>query len=284
MSEFKYACPVCGQHIKCDSSQAGTTMECPTCFQKIIVPQAPATADPKFILTGTKVGERPVPKIPENNLVLPEKSFPVAVVILLVFVCMAAALLLVFHGKVSSIVNKETHPDAPKTTGAVTTTSNKTAQTSRTNAAPSHAFGWLPGLDGVRLPNSRASGQIQGQDFVLEHAQFQDGTLTLREKGRGPLDFGMQIDFNGATPEALSGQKIDVNTNTTAAATVTIYWLDNGQAQQEKYQGGYAMRLDFAQVVTNRLRGKIYFCAPDQMKSYIAGSFTAVIRKPKPND
>ncbi len=41
MSEFKYACPVCGQHIKCDSSQSGTQMECPTCFQKIVVPQAP---------------------------------------------------------------------------------------------------------------------------------------------------------------------------------------------------------------------------------------------------
>ena len=56
MSEFKYACPVCGQHIKCDSSQSGTVMECPTCFQKIIAPQAPATDDPKFIITGTKSG------------------------------------------------------------------------------------------------------------------------------------------------------------------------------------------------------------------------------------
>lgn len=62
MSEFKYACPVCGQHMKCDSSQAGTVMECPTCFQKITAPQAPASEDQKFILTGTKVGERSAPK------------------------------------------------------------------------------------------------------------------------------------------------------------------------------------------------------------------------------
>ena len=33
-------------------------MECPTCFQKITVPQAPASADPKLIIAGTKVGER----------------------------------------------------------------------------------------------------------------------------------------------------------------------------------------------------------------------------------
>lgn len=54
MSEFTYACPVCGQHIKCDSSQAGSIMECPTCFQKVIAPQAPTDPNSKFVLTGQK--------------------------------------------------------------------------------------------------------------------------------------------------------------------------------------------------------------------------------------
>ena len=67
MSEFKYACPVCGQHIRCDSSQSGSMMECPTCFQKITVPQAPTTDEQKFIITGTKKGERPVPATPEGS-------------------------------------------------------------------------------------------------------------------------------------------------------------------------------------------------------------------------
>lgn len=61
MSEFKYACPVCGQHIQCDSAQAGAAMDCPTCFQKITVPQAPGTAAHKFILTGTSVRKRRIP-------------------------------------------------------------------------------------------------------------------------------------------------------------------------------------------------------------------------------
>ena len=61
MSEFKYACPVCGQHIKCDVSQAGSVMECPTCFQKIVAPQAPAAGDAKLILTGMKADDRPMP-------------------------------------------------------------------------------------------------------------------------------------------------------------------------------------------------------------------------------
>src|SRR5258705_2768770 len=61
MSEFKFACPVCGQHITADSSNSGGHIDCPTCFQKIIVPQAPTSADPKFILSAAQVGKpRPV--------------------------------------------------------------------------------------------------------------------------------------------------------------------------------------------------------------------------------
>ena len=33
--------------MKCDSSQGGSVMECPTCFQKITVPQAPAQCRPE---------------------------------------------------------------------------------------------------------------------------------------------------------------------------------------------------------------------------------------------
>ena len=104
MSELKYACPVCGQHMMCDSTQSGTTMECPTCFQKIVAPQAPSTADPKFIITGTKVGERPIPAVVANAGALPaprpEKSFPGPAVVFVVLFFAAAATLFVFHGKI----------------------------------------------------------------------------------------------------------------------------------------------------------------------------------------
>ncbi len=105
MSEFKYACPVCGQHMMCDSSQAGTTMECPTCFQKIVAPQAPSMADPKFIITGTKVGaERPIPAVVANAQPLPapvpERSFPAPAVVFMALFFIAAGVLFAFHGKI----------------------------------------------------------------------------------------------------------------------------------------------------------------------------------------
>src|SRR4051812_12910211 len=57
MSEFKFACPVCGQHITAASTSSGSQLQCPTCFQKIIVPQAPASGESKFILSATQVGK-----------------------------------------------------------------------------------------------------------------------------------------------------------------------------------------------------------------------------------
>jgi hypothetical protein len=92
MSEFKFACPVCGQHMRCDTSQAGTVMECPTCFQKITAPQAPADSDQKFILTGSKVKERKIP-LPANagGPILPQKKSSVTAVVVVTAMLVAGA-------------------------------------------------------------------------------------------------------------------------------------------------------------------------------------------------
>ena len=53
MSEFKFACPVCGQRMAVESSASGAQVECPTCFQIIIVPKAPAEGS-KYQLSATQ--------------------------------------------------------------------------------------------------------------------------------------------------------------------------------------------------------------------------------------
>jgi hypothetical protein len=104
MSEFKFACPVCGQHMKCDSSQSGMVMECPTCFQNITAPQAPETDDPKFIITGTKVGERPIPAaVADSGAVptpAPQENSSLPVIVFIVLLCAAAVGLFAFHGRI----------------------------------------------------------------------------------------------------------------------------------------------------------------------------------------
>ena len=104
MSEFKYACPVCGQHIRCDSSQSGSVMECPTCFQKITVPQSPASDEQKFILAGSKVTEKKkfAPK-DAGGTVAPKKKSPVAAIAIAIAFLAAGAGIFFFGGKSISV-------------------------------------------------------------------------------------------------------------------------------------------------------------------------------------
>jgi hypothetical protein len=107
--------------MKCDSSQSGTVMECPTCFQKITAPQAPATEDSKFIITGTKVGGRPIPMAVANAAAAPahasEKSFPGPAVVFIVLFCVAAAVLFLFHGNIFKSAGGPASPGAAATNG-----------------------------------------------------------------------------------------------------------------------------------------------------------------------
>lgn len=42
MSDFKFNCPSCGQHLSGDERYAGVQINCPTCGKPVIVPPAPA--------------------------------------------------------------------------------------------------------------------------------------------------------------------------------------------------------------------------------------------------
>jgi DNA-directed RNA polymerase subunit RPC12/RpoP len=100
MSEFKYACPVCGQHLKCDSSQSGSVMECPTCFQKITVPQSPSSDEQKFILTGTKVSEKKYSlPVDEGGVIALKEKSPVAAIVTVIFILAAAGAGYVYFNK-----------------------------------------------------------------------------------------------------------------------------------------------------------------------------------------
>ncbi|MGH8023318.1 MAG: hypothetical protein ACRED1_07040, partial [Limisphaerales bacterium] len=147
MSEFKYACPVCGQHIRCDSSQSGTVMVCPTCFQKIIVPQAPS-GEQTLILTGTKAGgERPGPKTPEPN---PSGDHPstrisgISAVVVIV-ICIAAAVSFVYRGTIFK-------PHSPVPANDTATNQLKKAAPDLV-ATPVNDTNWTLDLKGVMIPD-----------------------------------------------------------------------------------------------------------------------------------
>ena len=279
MSEFKYACPVCGQHIKCDSSQSGTTMECPTCFQKITAPQASKTDDPKFIITGTKVGERPIPAVVADSGAVPtpapQENSSLPTIVFIGLLCAAAVALFAFHGRIfksaggqgapgTSPPQKPVRPPPPPKPVVV--------------APPANDTNWMLDLAAVTIPDATAAGRVHGRDFICDRAILQGGTLTLR----GATDLGATVNFGGVLPEALAGQSINVATNAEKAARVILRWKEGDLSLRENFTNGYALRIEFGQLAGNRMPGKIYLCMPDAGKSYITGNFDAEIRKPKP--
>ncbi len=61
MSEIKFACPHCQQHIACDSDYADLTVACPGCNQPMVVPALSATdpAHPALRLVASVPTPRP---------------------------------------------------------------------------------------------------------------------------------------------------------------------------------------------------------------------------------
>jgi len=277
MSEFKYACPHCGQHIQCDSAQSGTTMECPTCFQKIIAPQAPASNDPKFILTGAATRKRRTFFSAANAGAAadaPVKKFPVAAVVAVVLIGALATAAVVWHGKI--------FPTKPV---AVAVAMQNTATNLPLVALPPPAedTNWILDLTAVNFPDGPATGRINGKSFTCQRASLQGGTLNLRQGGKGSADLSLGIYLHAIRSEDLAGQSVDITTNLPAAPRVALRWKDDQQKTvPQNFTTGYALRIEFGQRDGNRVPGKIYLVMPDDQKSYVAGTFTAEIQKPRP--
>ena len=64
MAEFKFSCPQCGQHIQCDTGYAGAQINCPSCQQSIVVPQAPRFAAAPPAAASRPAYEAPPPPPP----------------------------------------------------------------------------------------------------------------------------------------------------------------------------------------------------------------------------
>ena len=279
MSEFKYACPVCGQHMKCDSSQSGTVMECPTCFQKITAPHAPATDDPKFIITGTKVGERPIPAAVADSgaapTPAPQENSSLPVIVFIVLLCAAAVALFAFHGRIFKSTDGQ---GVPETSPSQKPVKPPPSPKPVVVAPPANDASWMLELAAAPIPDSTAAGRIHGRDYICDRAILQGGALTLR----GATDLGATINFGGVLPEALAGQSINVATNAEKAARVILRWKEGNLSLRENFTNGYALRIEFGLLAGNRMPGKVYLCTPDLEKSYLTGNFNAEIRKPRP--
>jgi hypothetical protein len=277
MSEFKFACPVCGQHITCDSGSSGTQMDCPTCFRKLVVPQASAAGSKSFVLTAAEVSARPGSQLGNGATsttatIVPARKLPVAAVALGLLICAAGAGVFLFRGKIFNLGKQ-----------VVTPATNAPTQATKPVVLLPPSTNWTLNLAAAKIPDAPVHGSVMGRAFTLERAVIQAGRLDLRQGPKWPPDVGVSIHLFAERTEDLAGKTVVLESTRTNAPRVILRWKDEqDQALSKDFRKGYAARVEFGQVTNNRLAGKIYLATTDDTKSYAAGVFNAEIRKPAP--
>lgn len=282
MREFKFACPVCGQHITTDSGSSGEEIECPTCFRKIVVPQAPASADTKLILSAAQAAKpRPPPTNascrPELSRVGAGRKTTGVAAVLLVLACAVGAAALALRGRLSG------RPSVRPNGGQATFTQAPATASRIAYPVPSD-IKWTLDLSNTRFPETVAAGSIHGHGFRCERATLQGGHLSLRQGMSGVPDLGVSIDLAAQRGEELGGKSVQIAPGwAPPLPRVSLRWKDD-QQQPKKHEVnvGYALKLAFGTVTNARLTGRIYLCLPDESRSFVAGTFDAEIKQAPP--
>lgn len=275
MQEFKFACPVCGQHITAAASAGGTQLECPTCFRKIIVPQAPTAGSSKLILSAAQV-EQPRPGREEAGVSHQRRrpfagQFWLQAVLLLGLAGAVTGGAWLWGGQVLKWIAARRGSDpsaAERATSAYPVPTNIT---------------WTVQLGNVVIPQETAVGRIHGSGFRCEHATLQGGSLTLRQGKGWPPDLGLTINLYAQKAQDLSGKTIVIAPQRPPPLPkVMLRWKsEQGTPLTFTFEGGYLLKTVFGQAANGRMPGQLYIALPDKEQSFIAGSFDAVIRPAK---
>jgi predicted RNA-binding Zn-ribbon protein involved in translation (DUF1610 family) len=272
MSEFKFACPICGQHITADSKDTGSELTCPTCYRKIVVPPAPTLADPKFVISASEANKPRPGTTPTPESVPPVKEKPVippALIILLVLACAAGATLFLLRGKLHG---KSPAEDAGGETGNPKPGTVVQPEFTGTNR-------WTLDLATVEFPDAPVSGSVHHRAFELDRATLTVSNLALRVGTKGPVELGVNIFFFNRQAEELAGKSAEVKPTDPTAPRVSLHWME-AKRESQTFRSGYAMKVEFGAISNNVMPGKIFLCLPDGGESFVAGTFRAEIHKP----
>jgi DNA-directed RNA polymerase subunit RPC12/RpoP len=280
MSEFKFACPVCGQHITADSDSSGGKIECPTCYQEIVVPQAPGSDSHKFILSAAQVArprEIPTAPVPEpgSPKTSPVRPLPAAVFLVVLLVFAVGAIWFGFRDRIFKSGHEETLTPVVVPETIEVKAASEPAQPVVTNIT------WSLEITNAIFPEVVAAGSIHGSNFVCERATLYGGSLTLRQGNSWPPDAGVTIQFFARQGEDLGGKSVEIASDQKPPLPrVVLRWKDDESKPMTKaFSGGYVLKVTFGEVANGRLSGRIYLAMPDDSKSVVAGKFDAEIRR-----
>lgn len=263
MSEFKFACPICGQHLTADVLNSGGQIDCPTCFRKLIVPQAPASSDSKLILSAKLAGEHRTSRDEVVSSLRSKRRHPLtrwsALAVLALVLAAAGLWARIYLERQAG--SREAKPalesPAPPVERKV------------------HSF-WTADLTKVVLPETPVGGKVIGEVVEGAGADLDGGTLTLRATN-GPQG-ELSIYLFAQQPRDLSGKAFAIPRERPAPRPrVELTWQAGTNRHRVTFEENYVLKMSFGQPINGRVPGEIYLSLPDDYKSFVAGRFVAEI-------
>jgi len=293
MSQFQFPCPKCQQPVLCDEQYRGMDLSCPHCNAVITAPP-PAGAPlgkpgPKVSTsTLTQSHEAPKPTVPLPPPYVPriKKGSPkwVTPVVVVVVIAVIAGFL---YENPSYVESAKTKLGFAPTMKPATTNAAPADVAADTNAppvvtnAPPRAF-WSLDLATNSFPAYIAKGTIKGTEFLVDGARIDGTVLSLIQGSGGPPQREFIIYLSLRPGEVLDGLSVEVVPDQkTGVPRVLQRWGVDGKPglQQKLYTSGYAMKLQLGALNNGQLPGKIYLSVPDDEQSFVAGTFSAGVKK-----
>ncbi len=144
---------------------------------------------------------------------------------------------------------------------------------------------WKKDASKASIPEEPARGMANGEEFKVEDAKIRDGILSLRqgEDFFADVEFTIFLFLDEGTEAA--GQKFKVAPDD-GFGSPHVHWKFMVEGRElpevEMFMDEYSMKLEFGDEADGKLPGKIYLCLPDDSKSFVAGTFEAVVEDPAP--
>lgn len=270
MKEFKFACPFCGQHITAAPGTSGAKIDCPTCFQKLTIPEF--TGDTKLVITAAKAsGPRPLPDYSDKPAIKRERSRSSLIVVAFIL-CAAVASAYVFRHQLTSVFRSHQRTNEQSVATNVVHSADR----------PAILSAWTTNASEIQIPDAPASGMLRGKPFASSRSTLQGGNLTLRQGKGSPPELAITVAFPAKHGEDLAGKSVFVSaTQPPPVPRVALRWKnEEGKGETKSFKQGYLLKLSFGQVQGTRMPGKIYLSLPDNDLSFVAGNFDAEIRPP----
>lgn len=141
--------------------------------------------------------------------------------------------------------------------------------------------GWKADVTKSAIPKQPAIGKIGGRAFKVERAEISNNDiLELRQGPDFFPDLSMVI-FLFHKGKSVEGKTFLVKPTAGVNAPHLHLKVRKSGARlpdAELFLNKIALRLTFGKAVNGKIPGQIYLCAPDKNKSWVAGTFTAVLK------